>query len=698
MSSPGSPVRLQDPLDEVCNLCGFRYGDHSSGEPSRCPPGWGRHDWDNGPLTVFEPSGTYRSVGSYTGAEIARNMPAPSRTDPYGEVCGRCGCSRGAHSTSLHGAIRCPSSEHGGLNVWTETRAFIPTGRYDAVPHGMFALDLQTAAPPPIVEEQPESSPSNEGEEGGPTEMGWIMVSGSERHLTTLCAAGITASMATIVSPFEFQGIVFPETELEKVKESGIVTVYDTLVLTSTDGLRLSLSQEDVERIAEIEKARTEEEQQRMARKRKEEKEGKKDEYRVTEDSVGGLEYYETMQPVLQKYAQQLKKHIRILNSHNSGCDWIQPEEGALRIVFWAGMGSGGAKIYDSVFGVSLSDGQNDGMNVDKNTADYDIIDSQGLLVGQVVGNILTIPFDLPHGSSAGKVLTRILDAYMKLKIDPSKVDLKSKRAEQMEKLLASVATRAIESNKAALRSKMVDIESYTTAISSLLAQATAIKQIVQALTEKKDRMKEEGSRIINGLLEMDKVKDVMIRGDMVIVTTEHLDFMYKGKMYKGHKYGINLSPTKGVMTIGKVDMEPLIQGYTHPHINSSGSPCLGNIKKGAFEFLTGFELVPLVDLLIQYLQVANETDWYLDPVKWPLVGGTPVENATMPESSTASATVVESVSTPQAEEEPALHHCRNCGENYDNDDDWCSACGYCTGCCACSFEEEEEEEEEEEV
>ncbi len=59
-------------LDEICANCGCTKGAHHAGRDlwpyDYCPGHEGRMDWENGPSTVFKPSGKYKedSKSRYT--------------------------------------------------------------------------------------------------------------------------------------------------------------------------------------------------------------------------------------------------------------------------------------------------------------------------------------------------------------------------------------------------------------------------------------------------------------------------------------------------------------------------------------------------------------------------------------------------------------------------------------------------------
>ena len=67
-------------LREICKNCGLTFGAHCGGAyysdfykkeiPSDCCPGHeGRMDWDEGPGTIFDPSGEFKGVAHGTATK-----------------------------------------------------------------------------------------------------------------------------------------------------------------------------------------------------------------------------------------------------------------------------------------------------------------------------------------------------------------------------------------------------------------------------------------------------------------------------------------------------------------------------------------------------------------------------------------------------------------------------------------------------
>lgn len=50
-------------MNELCGNCGLTFGAHcADGRGSLCPGHESRMDWDNGPGTKFEPTGTFGEI------------------------------------------------------------------------------------------------------------------------------------------------------------------------------------------------------------------------------------------------------------------------------------------------------------------------------------------------------------------------------------------------------------------------------------------------------------------------------------------------------------------------------------------------------------------------------------------------------------------------------------------------------------
>jgi len=62
------------------------------------------------------------------------------------------------------------------------------------------------------------------------------------------------------------------------------------------------------------------------------------------------------------------------------------------------------------------------------------------------------------------------------------------------------------------------------------------------------------------------------------------------------------------------------VEGSYHPHINSSGEACFGNIKDQIHKLLADAQYEILIDVLMQYLVSVNEGDYMRDARKWPSI------------------------------------------------------------------------------
>ena len=58
-----------------------------------------------------------------------------------------------------------------------------------------------------------------------------------------------------------------------------------------------------------------------------------------------------------------------------------------------------------------------------------------------------------------------------------------------------------------------------------------------------------------------------------------------------------------------------------HPHVDSDGVPCLGNIAKAIPDYMAGYEFSVVAMLCIEFLKTADPNDGWGATVKdWPVI------------------------------------------------------------------------------
>lgn len=533
----------------------------------------------------------------------------------------------------------------------------------------------ETSYPEPIQVERSEMS-------------GWIVVAGDAGLLERLCAAGVPAIETQIEDPeLLLRGVAFPDSYLPGVR--AIIPVLDTFVRTNVEGVRLGRVGAEILASAAptaempvppaptttplVEPLVT---------------------YQVVVESMDNMEYISELHPVLQSWADRLKLNISIRNVHNVEENWdgMQPDAGWLRVLFWAnasGLSGVGSPVFYNkpVYGVFLASCQSDNVMPSK-LADYEIISPEGTVVAEVSGRTLFVLFDLPHGPCA-KIMDGIMSQYRTAAVMAA--DSTVEISKRLQRLVQGLLTVRVSEAKAAILSRTAEINNYANALQTASAALASARQVVAKLEQTDTAGLAKLQREYQKLLRTDKVAKVTVLNDTITVTTEPMNFSYQKLEYKGNAYKIELTPAAGAVYIKGVP--PLgctisDNKYAHPHVNyRDNKPCFGNLSKGIYRFLAELEFAALVQVIIQYLQVANDSDWYLNPAEcWRRAS---VE----PAASTATVIAVEPAETEQSsmcamcqqpEDECECWTCEGCDRMQPAGDWCCSVCSMCESCCDC--------------
>jgi hypothetical protein len=116
-------------------------------------------------------------------------------------------------------------------------------------------------------------------------------------------------------------------------------------------------------------------------------------------------------------------------------------------------------------------------------------------------------------------------------------------------------------------------------------------------------------------LLELPGVRKVEAVGSMIRVLTEPVVIENEGHRYRIGEFAIELGLDFGVRIVN-LNNTSWATGWDHPHVQG-GYPCLGNLKEGVEMLLGEFQLVPLVSLLIQFLESYDRVSAYGPITLW---------------------------------------------------------------------------------
>jgi hypothetical protein len=116
-------------------------------------------------------------------------------------------------------------------------------------------------------------------------------------------------------------------------------------------------------------------------------------------------------------------------------------------------------------------------------------------------------------------------------------------------------------------------------------------------------------------LIALPGVASVAVEAGRISVTTTPVAIMHEGESYLIGSFAILVDFEHGVR-ISNIANTSQRTGWDHPHVQGT-APCLGNLQEGCEILLGQVELVPLVSLLIQFLDTYQPETAYAPITLW---------------------------------------------------------------------------------
>jgi hypothetical protein len=113
-------------------------------------------------------------------------------------------------------------------------------------------------------------------------------------------------------------------------------------------------------------------------------------------------------------------------------------------------------------------------------------------------------------------------------------------------------------------------------------------------------------------------VRSVEVDGTRIRVRTEPIVIQHADRRYRMGEFALDLDLEHGIQ-VRNLHNAGQKRGWDHPHVQV-GQPCLGNLRDGFEKLLAECQLVPLVAMLLQFLETYTPETAYGPIELWPLV------------------------------------------------------------------------------
>lgn len=424
----------------------------------------------------------------------------------------------------------------------------------------------------------------------------WLMLEGYIDKLDLLLENKLTVLDTEILVPRNIRGISFPEDNLKNVILTLGIDPKKKFTQVKTNRTNLYLLGEK--------------------------------EYQVTA-KTSNLEAWKYFLPVLQNFASVIKKNIDVYNPHGSTKAKSRAKTKLSIYFFSTPVNTERTKIIEA-FNIALINGGAQSA-VTPSGRGFPIKDNTGTTIAEIVDeNNLYILFDLPHDSrsESAKILEIILKKYLdfiNLKGEDAKKWKKKQALQKIKEdedryIKACIRRKSnmLENQKRKLEQTELELSKVSERFVDLLRTQEEISESISLFETKNKEAQEVFLKEFRNLKSIKDVETVDVNDTHLIIKTKMIEIVVGTRVYKIGKFEISIPFSGKINQLKFHNCTKIYDGYHHPHINSWGTACLGNISHGVAKYIAQYEFAAVAQVLINYLQNFNSSDCYRHATCWP--------------------------------------------------------------------------------
>lgn len=147
------------------------------------------------------------------------------------------------------------------------------------------------------------------------------------------------------------------------------------------------------------------------------------------------------------------------------------------------------------------------------------------------------------------------------------------------------------------------------------LREALAGFQDTTRMQHRRRALEEHGEMV--KMLGVGAIRNLQCDGGEVGFETGKVTIDYDDYEYVLGPYRVELNLAEGTVRITGISGAPKVDGYTHPHVASGGTPCLGNMAPVIAKTLGVGDVVGAIGTVLEFLRSYNHGNGYVDLMRW---------------------------------------------------------------------------------
>lgn len=194
------------------------------------------------------------------------------------------------------------------------------------------------------------------------------------------------------------------------------------------------------------------------------------------------------------------------------------------------------------------------------------------------------------------------------------------KKKPNYQNLFTKLYATQVKENRVHLEDELRNLRNRIQSLISELAQAVSqekkLLKELDNLAKLEKEVEKEAMETFEQLQKIDGIKKLEIENSELVVETDKICINHKGKEHYVGRFQIRIDLEKKMIRIFNLNRR-LACGHHHPHVESDGIPCWGNIAVAVAKLLGDYNLPVLLSLIIQFLRSYDPGGAYHEIKDW---------------------------------------------------------------------------------